>query len=57
MENTAAIIGSDRLLFGTNMPMLDPSLGMGLILYAAMNDRDKALIAGGNLKRLLDSVR
>jgi len=57
VENTAAIIGADRLLFGTNMPMLDPSLGMGLILYAAMNDRDKALIAGGNLKRLLDSVR
>jgi predicted TIM-barrel fold metal-dependent hydrolase len=57
MENTAKIIGAERLLFGTNLPALDPSLGIGMVLYAAMSDGDKALIAGGNLKRLLESVR
>ena len=57
LENTAALIGPSRLLFGSNMPALDGSLGIGAVLYAAMNERDKALIAGGNLRHLLDSVR
>jgi predicted TIM-barrel fold metal-dependent hydrolase len=57
VENTAKIIGADRMLFGTNVPLFDPSLGMGIILYAALEDRDKALIASGNLERLLESVR
>src|SRR5438034_907697 len=34
-----------------------PSLGLGMILYAALNDGDKQLIAAGNLTRLLGSVR
>ncbi len=57
MVNTAALIGPDRLLFGTGLPAQDPSLGMGMILYAAMNDSDKEKIAAGNLTRLLESVR
>ena len=57
MENAAALIGADRMLFGTDMPVQDPSLGLGMILYAAMNDRDKQSIAAGNLTRLLGSVQ
>jgi predicted TIM-barrel fold metal-dependent hydrolase len=57
LENTAAVIGADRILFGSNMPVYDPSLGIGMILYADMNDRDKQLISGGNLARLLEAVR
>ena len=57
LENTAALIGADRLLFGSNLPFSEGSIGIGMILYAAMGERDKALIAGGNLKRLLDGVR
>lgn len=57
MVNTAALIGPDRLLFGTGLPAQDPSLGMGMILYAGMNDSDKEKIAAGNLTRLLESVR
>jgi len=57
LENTAAMVGAGRLLFGSNMPVFDGSLGIGMILYAAMDDRDKTLIAGENLKHLLDSVR
>ncbi len=57
LENTARTIGADRILFGSNMPVYDPSLGIGMILYADMDDRDKQLIAGGNLTRLLESVR
>jgi len=45
------------MLFGTDMPVQDPSLGLGMILYAAMNDRDKQSIAAGNLTRLLGSVQ
>jgi uncharacterized protein len=57
LENTAAIIGADRILFGSNMPVADPSLGIGMILYADMNDGNKQMIAGGNLARLLEAVR
>jgi uncharacterized protein len=57
MENTAALIGPGRLLFGTALPVQEPSLGMGMILYATLNDHDKQLIAAGNLTRLLESVR
>ena len=57
LENTAALIGADRMLFGTDMPVQDPSLGLGMILYAALNERDKRLIAAGNLTRLLGSVQ
>lgn len=57
LENTARMIGADRILFGSNMPVYDPSLGIGMILYADMNDHDKQLTAGGNLTRLLESVR
>ncbi|PYV16732.1 MAG: hypothetical protein DMG21_10670 [Acidobacteria bacterium] len=56
MENTADPIGAERMLFGTGMPTQDPSLGMGMILYAAMSDGDKQMIAAGNLARLLESV-
>jgi predicted TIM-barrel fold metal-dependent hydrolase len=56
-RDTAAIIGADRILFGSNMPVYDPSLGIGMLLYADMNDRDKQLISGGNLARLLEAVR
>ena len=57
LENTAALIGAERMLFGTDMPVQDPSLGLGMILYAALNDGDKRLIAAGNLTRLLGSVQ
>ena len=57
LENTARMIGADRMLFGSNMPVHDPSLGIGMILYAELNDRDKQLMAGGNLARLLESVQ
>jgi uncharacterized protein len=57
LENTGALIGADRILFGTDMPVFDPSLPIGLILYSAMNDRNKELIASENLTRLLEAVR
>jgi predicted TIM-barrel fold metal-dependent hydrolase len=57
MESTAALIGADRMLFGTGLPFQEPSLGLGMILYAVLSDRDKQLIAAGNLTRLLGSVQ
>ncbi|HZU27148.1 MAG TPA: amidohydrolase family protein [Bryobacteraceae bacterium] len=57
LENTAGLIGADRLLFGTNMPYSDPALGIGMVQYSVLGESEKKLIAGGNLRRLLDGVR
>ena len=46
--------GPERLIFGSFMPVGDPFVPSGLILDAAMSDADRALVAGGNLRRLID---
>jgi predicted TIM-barrel fold metal-dependent hydrolase len=45
--------GADRLLFGTGAPFWEPAGAIGLITYADLPEEDKALIASGNLERLL----
>ena len=45
--------GAERMLFGSALPHFTPGGPMANIAYAAMSDREKTLIAGGNLRRLL----
>ena len=47
-------IGSDRVLFGTDMPMRDPAPQLAWVCYARLSEEDKLKIIGGNIKRLLD---
>jgi len=49
--------GAERLLFGTNTPLTDGIGPLAALGYAAIRDEDRALIAGGNLERLLGEVR
>jgi hypothetical protein len=49
--------GAERLLFGSFLPASDPYAPIGMILDADLSAEEKALIAGGNLKRLIDGVR
>ena len=46
-------IGAERLLFGTESPIKSPGAARALIDYADIDENARALIAGGNLARLL----
>ena len=48
--------GPERLIFGSNLPHFTPGGLLGHVLYSDLRDRDKALILGGNLRRLLAEV-
>jgi hypothetical protein len=47
-------VGIDRILFGSNAPLSYVSAATAQIEYAEVPDEDKALMLGGNLKRVLD---
>ena len=57
IEYAAREFGAERLVFGSFLPMNDPFVPMGMVLDARIAEQDKALIAGGNLRRLLGEVR
>ncbi len=46
--------GAERLLFGSEMPIKTPGAARSLIDYADISEKDKQLIAAGNLMRLLN---
>lgn len=48
--------GAYRLIFGTRMPVRDPACTIGQVAYSNISDEDKALIAGSNLRKLLEGV-
>jgi len=45
--------GADRVLFGTDMPLLDPRSQLGKIITARISDEAKQKVLGGNARRLL----
>jgi hypothetical protein len=55
LETAVARFGAARFLFGTRMPIFSAGPELTHILYADISDADRALIAGGNLRRLLDA--
>jgi predicted TIM-barrel fold metal-dependent hydrolase len=57
VESFAAMFGPERVLFGSHMPHRDASVPWGNIAYGKFSDRDRELIAGGNLRRLLGGVQ
>ena len=42
-------VGSDKLLFGTDIPYLDAGFQLGSIIYADISDIDKRKILGKNM--------
>jgi Predicted metal-dependent hydrolase of the TIM-barrel fold len=46
-------IGADRVIFGTDMPMRDPSPQLAWVCYARISIEDKEKILGGNILKLL----
>jgi predicted TIM-barrel fold metal-dependent hydrolase len=53
LESLAAMVGPERLLFGTGLPHFDASIATGMLLYSALPPKSLEMIAGGNLSRLL----
>lgn len=52
LEDMVRRVGAERVLFGTDMPFIDPRPGLGRVLMARLDDDDKRLILGLNAKRL-----
>ena len=57
MEETVRRFGAKRLLFGTRLPFFTPAAAVSMVLYSKISDSEKRLIAGENLRRLLEEVR
>lgn len=49
-----AQVGVERLAFGTNLPLTVPEAPLLALQHAELPEADKALIAAGNARRLLD---
>jgi predicted TIM-barrel fold metal-dependent hydrolase len=45
--------GKDRVLFGSDVPLMDPRPHIGKIITARISDEAKRLALGGNAERLL----
>lgn len=45
--------GADRVLFGSDTPLMDPRPQIGKIITADISDEAKRLVLGGNARRLL----
>jgi predicted TIM-barrel fold metal-dependent hydrolase len=41
------------VIFGTDMPLIDPFFGYSKVLGADLTDEEKGLIFGGNILRLV----
>jgi hypothetical protein len=45
--------GAERVLFGSDIPLMDPRSQVGKIITADISDQDKRLVLGENARRLL----
>lgn len=45
--------GADRVLFGSDLPLMDPRSQIGKVITADLSDEDKRRVLGENAKRLL----
>ncbi|NKB70652.1 MAG: amidohydrolase family protein [Candidatus Latescibacteria bacterium] len=53
IEELVQKAGADRVLFGSDTPLMDPRPQLGKIVTAAISDEAKRLVLGGNAQRLL----
>jgi predicted TIM-barrel fold metal-dependent hydrolase len=53
IEQYVAGAGAEKILYGSDMPLMDPRCQIGKIITADLSDEQKKLILGGNAMRLL----
>ena len=49
--------GAGRFLFGSFLPMNDPFVPIGMVLDADISMEDQLMIAGGNLRKMIEGVK
>jgi predicted TIM-barrel fold metal-dependent hydrolase len=49
----SSIIGSDKILFGTDYPLMHQNRVIAQVQAAQLSAKDKAKILGGNARKLL----
>lgn len=53
IETAVEELGPERIVYGSDTPLLDPVLQIAKVKYAEISDAAKALILGGNIERIL----
>lgn len=56
LEAFCQYVGARQLIYGSGIPFIAPGVTMTTITHAAISTEEKALIAAGNLERLLAEV-
>jgi predicted TIM-barrel fold metal-dependent hydrolase len=57
VEAFVAAAGAERVLFGTDLPLLAPAHDLSQVLSARISEDEKRLILGGNMARILEARR
>lgn len=53
IEEFVKVIGAERVVFGTDAPLLDAGCMMAKVKASKISEEDKKLILGGNMERIL----
>ena len=53
IEEFVKVIGAERVVFGTDVPLLDAGCMMAKVKASKISEEDKRLILGGNMERIL----
>jgi Predicted metal-dependent hydrolase of the TIM-barrel fold len=57
IEEICSRFGAERLVFGSGMPIYSGGSAVSMINYARIGEKEKRMIAGENLKSLLEGVK
>jgi predicted TIM-barrel fold metal-dependent hydrolase len=56
IESICRKFGAERIVFGTRLPIRDPSCALGMVNYAMISEEEKQMVAGDNLRDLMEGV-
>lgn len=57
VQTAVEVLGADRVIFGSDFPLGHPRMYMGLIDALKIDERDRALILGSNILKLVGEER
>ena len=54
VENAVAVLGAERILYGSDAPFRNYAAQIAKVMYADITEPERRLLLGGNIMRLLD---